>query len=256
MGKSAHPWKACHDAGETALEHQEPAEAERMFLSALRAAKKFRGVDQRRLRSLEGLAHVYLMTGQGSLAVRVYRFILESLEEAYGPRHSKLADHLEHFALFFMPSHFSEAEALLRRSRLIRQRAWGGSCPDLALCDVSEAFLHGRHGKLAEAEAFYRRAIRRIENARGSRHPDLVFYLQLLAGFYRAQGRYPEAEPLYSRVLMLVESQPGWGDQVLVNALEDLGRVYKFQGKQALAETLFQRINEIWEKNADSLFSA
>jgi tetratricopeptide (TPR) repeat protein len=256
MERRTTSWKALHEAGEKAFEANSYFEAEGHYLGALRATKRLRPHDRRRLKSIEGLAHVYRMMDKASLAASVYSGVTRAIEAAYGPDDPRLAESLEHYVLMFILDRLAEAEELLRQSMAIRQKAWGMHSPDLAISDVSFAFLHARHGNLEAAERSFKQAVQRVEFGRGYRHPDLVFYLRQLAGFYRACGRFAEAEPIYERVLALVERNRSWGEDALTEALEDLGRVYRFLGKEEKAQALFGRIKEIWRKQYGDTLTA
>lgn len=256
MDTRASNWKSLNQAAEQAYEASDYSAAEARYLDALRATRRLRTHDRRRLKSIEGLAHVYKMMHKDALASAVYKGMMRVVETVYGPDDPRVAECLEHYVLMFVLDNLAESEALLRRSLAIRQRAWGLDCPDLALCDVSFGYLHARHGNLEAAETHFRKAIQRIERGRGYRHPDLVFYLRQLAGFLRIHNRYEEAEPLYERVLALVEHGRGWGEEALIEALEDLGRVHRFLGKEEKAQRLFERIRELWRRRYGDILSA
>ncbi|MCW8129324.1 MAG: tetratricopeptide repeat protein [Planctomycetota bacterium] len=256
MEKRSASWKSLHEEAERAYEAGAYVEAEGKYLGALRATKRLRPHDRRRIKSIEGLAHVYRMMQKPDLAATVYASVPKIIEAAYGPDDPRLAECLEHYVLLFVIERLAESERLLLRSQAIRVKAWGRQCPDLALSDVSFGILYSHHGNLLDAERSFKQAVQRVEYGRGYRHPDLVFYLRQLAGFYRACGRYSEAEPLYERVLALIDHGRGWGEDVLIESLEDLGRIYRFLGKEEKAQVMFGRIRELWRKQYGDTLTA
>ena len=85
---------------------------------------------------------------------------------------------------------YPEAEGLLKRALVIREKALGANHPDVAQTLNILASLYRAQGKYSEAEGLYKRALAIREKALGANHPDVGQTLNNLALVYRAQGKY------------------------------------------------------------------
>jgi tetratricopeptide (TPR) repeat protein len=103
----------------------------------------------------------------------------------------------------FKSRHYPEAEALLKRSLAISEKAPSSQHPKLAETLNNLAELYRTQGRYAEAEPLYERALTIAEKALGPNNSDFATMLNNLALLYEDQGRYVDAEPLYKRSLAI-----------------------------------------------------
>ncbi len=111
----ADAWKAYQQA--------DYAEAEKLFLAALKEAEKFGEQDPRFATSLNNLAELYLAQGKSEQAEPLYRRALAIREKALGPEHPLVATFLEMYAgLLHKLNRDAEADKMEARARAIRAK--------------------------------------------------------------------------------------------------------------------------------------
>ena len=88
---------------------------------------------------------------------------------------------------------YAEAEPLIKRSLVIREKVLGRDHPDVARSLNNLADLYERQGRYADAQPLYQRALSIREQAVGPDHPDTATSLNNLASFYQTVGRTADA---------------------------------------------------------------
>jgi len=126
-------WESYSDAGLEAQEQARYAEAEQLYLEALKEAGKFGEQDPRQPTSLNNLASLYYTQGRYAEAETLYQRVLTINEEALGPEHPDVATTLDNLAgLYYMQGKYSEAETLYQRALAIDEKVLGAEPPDVA----------------------------------------------------------------------------------------------------------------------------
>src|SRR5262249_39220387 len=83
---------------------------------------------------------------------------------------------------------YVEAEELLKRALVTRERALGANHPDVGQTLNNLALVYRDQGKYEEAEALFKRALMIREQALGTGHPDVAWTLNNMAILYEARG--------------------------------------------------------------------
>jgi tetratricopeptide (TPR) repeat protein len=150
--------------------------------------------------------------------------------------------------LLLQKGRFADAEAILRRSIAICEKASG---PDShALCRPlgNLAIACEALGRYAEGEDLLKRAIVICEKVLGPDHAEVGVLLNSLGENYRKLGRFDEAEPLYQRALAIVERRLGPEHADVAVILNNLAILYQSRKRHPEAEALLQRSLAIREK--------
>jgi CHAT domain-containing protein len=142
---------------------------------------------------------------------------------------------------------YDEAQPLIERALMIREKALGPEHPDLAVSLFQVATIYTKKGDYAKAEPFYNRALAIREN--GPEDPLLAFILENFATLYSERGNYSKAEPLYERSLNILEKIFGAEHFNVAIALNDLATLHVRRGDVDKAEPLFRRALAIMEKS-------
>jgi tetratricopeptide (TPR) repeat protein len=88
---------------------------------------------------------------------------------------------------------YSEAEPLLKRSLVIREKVLGPDHPDVAISLNNLANLYSDQGKYSEAEPLLKRSLAKREKAFGPKHPDVAAVLENMAACCKKLGKKNEA---------------------------------------------------------------
>ena len=137
-------WDSIMDGAVEAYQQADYAQAEKLFLAALKEAEKFGEQDPRFATSLNNLAELYLAQGKSEQAEPLYRRALAIREKALGPEHSDVAQSLYILALFYhTQGHYAEAEPFFQRVLAIREKALGPEHPLVAtFLEMYAGLLH------------------------------------------------------------------------------------------------------------------
>ena len=116
-------WKTNSAAGLAAYNQGKYAEAERLWLTALKEAEGFGPEDPRLATSLNNLALLYSAQGKYAEAEPLYRRSLAIKQKALGPEHPDVATALENYsALLRKTNREAEAEKMEARAKAIRAK--------------------------------------------------------------------------------------------------------------------------------------
>ena len=122
------PWQKYNDAGVMAQEQARYAEAEELYLAALKEAESFGEQDTRLATSLNNLAELYRLQGKYIEAEPLHQRSLAIMEKALGPEHPDVAVSLNNLGLLYKAQgKYAEAEPLYQRALAISERLWGRS---------------------------------------------------------------------------------------------------------------------------------
>ncbi len=106
-----------------AYQQADYAQAEKLFLAALKEAEKFGNPDPRLATSLNNLAELYRAQGRYAQAGPRYRRALAIREKALGPEHPDVAAVLENYAaLLHKLNRDAEADKMEARAQAIRAK--------------------------------------------------------------------------------------------------------------------------------------
>ncbi|MEE8199620.1 MAG: tetratricopeptide repeat protein [Candidatus Acidoferrales bacterium] len=106
-----------------AYQQADYAEAEKLFLAALKEAEKFGEQDPRFAASLNNLAELYRTLGKYAQAEPLYERALAIAEKALGPEHPNAATSLENYAaLLHKLNRDAEADKMEARAKAIRAK--------------------------------------------------------------------------------------------------------------------------------------
>ncbi len=126
-------WDSIMADAAKAYQQADYAEAEKLFLAALKEAEKFGEQDPRLATSLNNLALLYDAQGKYAQAEPLYRRALAIREKALGPEHPDLATDLNNLALLYRAQgKYAQAEPLSRRALAIWEKALGPDHPQVA----------------------------------------------------------------------------------------------------------------------------
>ncbi len=152
-------WEGLIAAGETAYQAGRYAEAEKLFLAALKEAEEFGEQDPRLATSLNNLACLYAEQGKFAQAALLLRRALAIREKALGPEHPDLATDLNNLALlYYVHGKYAQAEPLYRRALAIQGKALGPEHPQIARVLENYAALLHKLNREAEADKMEARA--------------------------------------------------------------------------------------------------
>ncbi|MEE8199617.1 MAG: tetratricopeptide repeat protein, partial [Candidatus Acidoferrales bacterium] len=110
-------WEKLIGGGMEAYERGRYAEAEKLWLAALKEAETFGGEDPRLATSLNNLAAIYDEQGKYAQAEPLYQRALAIREKTLGPELPELATSLNNLALLYdNQGKYAQAEPLYQRS--------------------------------------------------------------------------------------------------------------------------------------------
>ncbi len=116
-------WEKLNGAGMEAYERGRYAEAEKLWLAALKEAETFGGEHTRLATSLNNLAELYRAQGKYAQAEPLLRRALAIKEKALGPEHVQVATVLENYAaLLHKLNRDAEADKMEARAQAIRAK--------------------------------------------------------------------------------------------------------------------------------------
>ena len=140
-----------------------------------------------------------------------------------------------------------DAEALFRRSIVLREKAVGPDHVSVAQPLNNLAALHVARGEHAEAQGLLARALRVVEKHRPDTHPDVTVTLNNLAKLHFKRGDFAAAEPLLLR--LLAAKQAGGKDHPEVaTVLTSLATLRLATGHPAQAEVMWREALDIRER--------
>ncbi len=116
-------WDSIMDGAVEAYQQADYAQAEKLFLAALKEAEKFGDQDPRLAASLNNLAELYRAQGKYTQAEPLYRRALAIWEKTLGPEHPDVATDLENYAaLLHKLNRAAEADKMKARAQAIRAK--------------------------------------------------------------------------------------------------------------------------------------
>ena len=142
-----------------AYQQADYAQAEKLFLAALKEAEQFGEQDPRFAASLNNLAELYRAQGKYAQAEPLYQRALAIWEKALGPEHPNVAAGLSNLAgLYDAQGKYAQAEPLYQRALAIREKALGPEHPNVATVLENYAALLHKLNRDAEADKMEARA--------------------------------------------------------------------------------------------------
>ena len=162
--------------------------------------------------------------------------LLEVVKEAekLGESDIRLATELELLAGFYLDrkrERFAEAERLVSRALVIREKSQGVSHTDVASTLILLASCRlGSKGKQAEnVGPTLRRAMTILERSKAKDDPQFARALELMGFWQLLHGEFVEAEAKFTEALVIREKLPERDDRAIANVLDDLGALHTAQ---------------------------
>lgn len=119
-------WQQCMDEGAKLFERRRLAQAEVMFLEAMKIAESFQEDDPRLATSLNNLAALYHSQGKYAFAEDVYKRALVRNEKLYGEKSAEVARIFFNLAvLYSAKAAYDEAESNYKTSLAIKEELFG-----------------------------------------------------------------------------------------------------------------------------------
>jgi tetratricopeptide (TPR) repeat protein len=235
-------WMSERNAGLQHVREQLYAEATERFEAAVESAEQFGPEDLRLATSLNDLAEVRRIRGDGAGAVPLYRRALAIWEAVLGANHPDIATALNNLAeTYRSEGNHADAEPLYRRSVGIWEQTLGPDHANVATGLNNLALVLHADRQLEEAERLFRRALAIWEQSLGSATPNVATVLHNLADVLRSQGTYAEAEPVARRSLAILEDLLGPNHHELIESLDSVGELGWIQEDYAEAVLFYER---------------
>ena len=143
---------------------------------------------------------------------------------------------------------YAEAEQLLQRALVLRQRTLDSNDPDIAESLTDLGILYYIQSKFDQAESLLVKALSISEQAPDPNHPGVAESLMGLAWVYKTQGKFKLAEPLLQRALEIREQHFGQVHVDVAEILNELGVLHNDQRRFELAEQFYRRALSIFER--------
>jgi tetratricopeptide (TPR) repeat protein len=157
---------------------------------------------------------------------------------------------------------YNDAEPLLVRSVITKQRVLGNEHPDTATGFNNLGALYYQWAKApidqiteAERQQLYNKAEEFFEQAQIIRsnvlppdHPHLVATIDNLGGVYREQKKFDKAITMHKKALLLHEAKLGLHHPDVAKDLMNLATTYQVMSEFDLVEPLYVRAAEIFAK--------
>ena len=174
-----------HDAAEAYFERR-IADAEKLFIAAVRTAEALEPQGPRLATALNNLAEFYRVQGEFAQAEPHYWRAITIDEQRLGPDHLHLARDLHNLALLYRAQgRYADAEPLCRRALEIRLKALSPEHSSTAATLANLLALCLAQRKYDEAEPLYRRALAIKARKLGPDHPDFASSLDVYAALLR-----------------------------------------------------------------------
>lgn len=155
------------------------------------------------VRSLRGLAELFMRTGRHSDAEPLYREALGFRRSVCAGDHPCVLESLSDLAVVLDElDRLEEVEALRRESLGITLRLHGELHANVAQAMSSLARALGRLGRQAESITMYRKSIGVRRRVYGDEGEDTIQALHNLAVLLQEQGRHWDAQPLFREVAL------------------------------------------------------
>ena len=152
-------WDSIMADAAKAYQQADYAQAENLFLAALKEAEKFGEQDSRLATSLNNLALLYDTQGKYAQAEPLYQRALAIDQKTLGPDHPDVATSLNNLALlYYNQSKYAQAEPLYERALAIAEKALGPEHPNAATSLENYAALLHKLNRDAEADKMEARA--------------------------------------------------------------------------------------------------
>lgn len=197
-------WEETMQAGETAFQHGQYGDAERIFAAAVKKADQFGPHDRRAAVSLSRLAQAYAAQSKFVEAEPLYLQALAIYQDVYGENHLDVAVTLNNLGVLHRKhGQYADAKRLLTRALEIKERVLGPENPEIALALTNLATLHLAQREWASAVTLLERALVIREKQYGRDHPEVAKILQDYAGALRQLGRDSEARAAENRAAAL-----------------------------------------------------
>ena len=227
-------------------------EAEKYLLSARGILERAVGKDGLELTTVnEDLGRVYMNLERYDDAEAQFRSIVAS-ELGKDPESPRAATILSNLGVVLRhKTQYEEAESLLRRVLVIRERNLGPDAPELVETIGNLAIILCEQGRDKEAEPFLKRALEVLEGMRGPVHHEVAVALYNLALLYMGNDDETLAARLDRQVIR--EDGPGSGYLDAGKSQSHDAETLTRQGRLDAAEPLLLRAIAIMEGSSDRL---
>ncbi len=199
------------------------------------------------------MAAAYSAAGRFGDAEASLRIAIRWTEEAFGPRHAKVAEDLLSLAVLCQRSkEYAKGLGVMERVREIHIKD-GGSRNPLLDDDFSfTARLLMGLKEMEQAAALFQVAVDRRAGRLGADHPALLPDLDRLGVALISLRQYDKAEEAYRTALNIRERSVPANDADLIQTLDGLAYSCFGQKKHAEAEGHYKRLLAVWIASAGS----
>ncbi len=224
--------------------------AEKSFFESLRAAEA--GRDDRQVGyALGGLLWVTgAMAARYAEAHRSAALARSVIERLRGDATLESLVEGNEGVVYSKEGNFADAQRLLERTVLLRQKALGADHLDVAKTLTNLGAVYVAEGRHSDATAPYERARRIFEQQLGAEHPLTATVLNNQIEVYAMQGRFEEARATAEQALAIRERALGPEHINTATSLLNLAEVLQKEGKNEAALEKYRRVVAIYERRS------
>jgi eukaryotic-like serine/threonine-protein kinase len=218
-------------------------------------AHKERGItDQRRVRAMSELGHVYLLEEKYVLSEALLRQALTAEQHSLGEENPATLSTLSDLALDMRgEKKLQQAEDLEQQVLSVRQRVLGPENIQTLNAMGRLGSVYSEEGKFAQAEDIQLRALDLRRRVLGSEHPETLIAMENLGHLYVRENRYAQAEPLLTEALRSYAKILGETHPDTLRAMRSLANLYLSEDKCAQGIALLRRRAQFAPGNATAL---
>lgn len=238
-------WDSLTEKGKKAYYADRLAEAEELYLLALKKSETLEDSDWQLSHTFFDLGMLYQYEGKFSKAEFYYQKSL-ALKEKLDPNSRGVATTLNNLALLYIRQGKStKGQELLTQGLNIWEKLEDLENPVVATSFTLQAIVYRDEERFTEAEKLFRRTIELSKQVRGI---DKGLALDHWGLLHERQGNLNEAEDLYKQAIQFHETSYGPVNAELAKSLTFLGSLYVKQGRFEEAKLPLQRAIAIQEK--------
>jgi eukaryotic-like serine/threonine-protein kinase len=235
--------------GELRAEQARYGEAEQLLRRAMGIGQRHLGEgEERTLRAQEALGELLVTVGRSAEAIplldEVVRLQLAAAVHPRGLSKSMTALAVAHFYL----GHFTESEALNRRTLPIARQEFGERHPNVAENLYNLAAIQVQWGHFDQAETNYREALAIVEGYYGRDHLQTAEALTMLSRALGPQRKLDEDAAILKESLAIREHAYGKVHPKVASTLSDLAAVALWQGRFDEAEAQHRRVEAMYRE--------
>jgi len=234
------------------------AEALQHQLQVVKILKETRGEDNYTyMSSLQGLASLYNILGQGEAAAQI-RKRSEEIQQRLIDRannrgipqieekneDSRIAEGHKELAESLRLQQLGKFEDVLPHQLRVVEllgEVYGEDSEESAIQSNRLAAVYKALGQYAKAEPLFKQGLAKLEKKLGPDHINVAACLNNFAALYDDMGQYDKAEPFYLRSLKIWDEKLGHDHANVAYNLNNLGALYFKKQEYAKAQSMFEQ---------------